>query len=222
MKYTSIFDIMGPIMVGPSSSHTAGAVRIGKMAKNIYEQPPKKIKFILYNSFAKTGKGHGTDKGLLAGVLGFKVDDTRIKEIEKIALENDISYTFEAQEDLSKHPNAVDIIFSSPEKMKISACSLGAGEIKINAINDFEVDIRGDLPTLLLVYKDQPGVIWKAAKAIQEANVNIATLNCTRTAKGQEATMTICLDSILPQKTIQEIKKIPDMYVVRNIQGLDC
>ncbi len=220
MKYISIFDIVGPIMVGPSSSHTAGAVRLGYLARKVYNQKPDYVKFTLYNSFAKTGKGHGTDKGLLGGILEFDVDDTRIRDAKKIAQKQKISFEFDIADDASRHPNSVDILFSGDNTMKISGNSLGAGEVQITEINDFKVDLRGDLPTLLLIYKDQPGVIWKVTKVIQQADINIASLNCDRMAKGQEASMSICLDSVVPDKVIEKIKNLSDMYLVRNIEPL--
>ena len=109
MEQKSIFSVISPIMVGPSSSHTAGAVRLGLMARNIYKNEFKKVKFVLYNSFAKTGFGHGTDKGLLAGVLGYSVDEACIKNIFDIV--DNIEYSYEYKEDISRHPNSVDITF---------------------------------------------------------------------------------------------------------------
>ena len=107
MKQTSIIDIISPVMVGPSSSHTAGAIRLGLLARNIYHDVPNKVTFKLYNSFAQTGKGHGTDKGLLAGVLGLNVDDTRIKDIFNSEIAKSIEYEFQYLEDFNRHPNAL-------------------------------------------------------------------------------------------------------------------
>jgi len=220
MKNTSIFDIVGPIMIGPSSSHTAGAVRLGLMARKIYNSELKKVVFTLYNSFAKTGKGHGTDKGLLGGIQGFEVDDTRIKEAHEYAQKAGIKYEFRYKDNPDRHPNAVDIEFLNGSEMSISGNSIGGGEIKITAINGFNVDLDGTLPTLLMVYKDKPGMISKVTGFIQEAQINIATLNCDREAKGETATMTICLDSVLPEDIVDKIKNLPDVYLVRNIDVL--
>ena len=129
MKQTSIIDIISPVMVGPSSSHTAGAIRLGLLARNIYHEVPDKVTFKLYNSFARTGKGHGTDKGLLAGVLGLSVDDTRIKDIFHSDIAKSIEYEFQYLDDFNRHPNAVDFIFEGRRNMKISGNSVGAGEI---------------------------------------------------------------------------------------------
>ena len=148
----TLFDVISPIMVGPSSSHTAGAIRLGLMARNIYSKPVKKVCFKLYNSFAQTGFGHGTQKGLLAGVLGYGVSDTNIKNIFDIV--KDVEYEFEYADDLSRHPNSVDIAIN--DEMKISGESIGAGEIKITSINGFSVSISGNYHTILLMYKDKP------------------------------------------------------------------
>ena len=164
MEQKSFFSVISPIMVGPSSSHTAGAVRLGLMARNIYKNNFKKVKFVLYNSFATTGFGHGTDKGLLAGLLGYSVDDSRIKNIFEIT--KDVEYKYEYVQDISRHPNSVDIIIDN--KMTISGDSIGAGEIRINSIDGFTTDINGVYDTLLLMYKDKPGMISTVSDLIQK------------------------------------------------------
>ena len=126
-------------MAGPSSSHTAGAVRLGLLARNIYKSVPKKVVFKLYNSYAHTGKGHGTDKGLLAGILGLSVSDRRIKDIFNNDISKNIEYKFEYFDNIRRHPNAVDIEIYGDYNMKISGDSVGAGEILITKINDFNV-----------------------------------------------------------------------------------
>ncbi len=223
MRYISIFDIIGPIMIGPSSSHTAGAIRIGLFSRKIFGKNPKKVVFKLYNSFAKTGLGHGTDKGILGGILGFDVSDARIKHSFEYAEKQKLEYSFEYLSMDYRHPNSVDIIFpdeTGGELMKISANSMGGGEVQISGIDGFSTDIRGDYPVLILVYKDRQGVLSEVSGLIQEQGINIASLSCERREKYKEAVMTICLDSILPDKTIEEIKKLPDMYLVRNIERL--
>lgn len=222
MRYISLFDIIGPIMIGPSSSHTAGAIRMGLFAGKIFGKPPKKVLFRLYNSFAKTGLGHGTDKGLLGGILGFNVDDARIKDSFKFAKENGLEYSFEFLEEPYRHPNSVDIVFLEGDDvvMEISANSLGGGEIQISNIDGFTTDIRGDYPVLIMVYKDKKGVISHVSQLIQQQDINIASLSCERTEKNEEAIMTISLDGILPEKIIRQIRELPDMYMVRIIGKL--
>lgn len=221
MKQSSLFDIISPIMVGPSSSHTAGAVRLGLLARNIYNATPKKVTFKLYNSYAKTGRGHGTDKGLLAGVLGFSVDDVRIKDIFNLKEAKEVDYKFEFLEDFNRHPNAVDFIFEGNHSMKISGDSVGAGEIRITKINNFSVNLAGEYNTLIMIYKDKPGIISKVSGLIQNERINIASVICDRSARGEEASMSICLDSALNYSVVEKIKQMEDVYVVRHVGKLE-
>lgn len=222
MKKSTLFDIISPVMVGPSSSHTAGAVRLGLLAKNIYKNMPKKVIFKLYNSYAHTGKGHGTEKGLLAGVLGLSVDDRRIKDIFDSNLAKSIDYKFEYADNFKYHPNAVDITFIGERNtMKISGESVGAGEIAIRKINDFNVKLTGKYNTLILVYKDKPGMISQVTSLIQSKNINIASLNCDRSAKGQEASMIISVDGNLDSSVVESVEKIPEVYFVSYVEKLE-
>lgn len=221
MRQSSLIDIISPVMVGPSSSHTAGAVRLGLLARNVYDTKPRKVTFKLYNSYAKTGKGHGTDKGLLAGLLGFSVDDVRIKDIFNLPEAKSLDYEFEYIEDFNRHPNAVDFIFEGDLNMAIAGDSIGAGEIVIRKINDFTVKFTGKYNTLLVVYRDLPGVISRVTKLIQEKDVNIASLHCDRTSKGDKASMCICLDGELDNEVLKLVEAIPNMYLVRYIKKLE-
>lgn len=216
MEQKSLFSLISPIMVGPSSSHTAGAVRLGLMARNIYKNEFKKVKFVLYNSFAKTGFGHGTDKGLLAGVLGYSVDEICIKNIFDIV--DNIEYSYEYREDISRHPNSVDIILD--DKMTVSGDSVGAGEIRINNINGFSANIDGSYDTLLLMYKDVPGMISQVSDIIQKQKVNIASLHCDRSSKGGTASMYLALDIPVGDDVVNQVKQIKDVFFVTNIRKL--
>ncbi len=216
MEQKSIFSVISPIMVGPSSSHTAGAVRLGLMARNIYKNDFKEVKFVLYNSFATTGFGHGTDKGLLAGVLGYSVDESCIKNI--FDMTEGVEYSYEYREDISRHPNSVDIIFDN--KMTVSGDSVGAGEIRINSINGFSVNIDGSYDTLLLMYKDKPGMISTVSDIIQKQKVNIASLHCDRSSKGGNASMYVALDIPLGEDVVEKVQNIKDVYFVTNIRKL--
>lgn len=221
MRQASIIDIISPIMAGPSSSHTAGAVRLGLLARNVYKAKPKKVIFKLYNSYALTGKGHGTDKGLLAGILGFSVDDERIKNVFETPEAQEINYEFEFHEDFNRHPNAVDFIFEGDMDMTLSGDSVGAGEILLTKIGKFSVNLNGKYNTILVVYDDMPGVISKVTRIIQEDNVNIASLHCDRSGKGRDASMCICLDGELSKKCLNSISDLQDMYLVRYIEKLE-
>ncbi len=221
MRQSSIVDIISPIMAGPSSSHTAGAIRLGLLARNIYNAKPDKVTFKLYNSYALTGKGHGTDKGLLAGVLGLSVDDERIKNIFDMPIAKEIEYEFEFLEDFNRHPNAVDFIFEGGLNFTISGDSIGAGEIVITNINNFSVNLDGKYNTILLVYNDKPGVISQVTGLIQADNVNIASLHCDRSGKGKDASMCICIDGDLSKNCLNNLSDLKNMYIVRYIRKLE-
>ncbi|MCQ2754550.1 MAG: L-serine ammonia-lyase, iron-sulfur-dependent subunit beta [bacterium] len=216
MEEKSLFSVISPIMVGPSSSHTAGAVRLGLIAKNIYKHEFKCVKFILYNSYAETGFGHGTDKGLLAGLMGYSVDNPDIKNIFNIV--KNIDYSFEYVQDISRHPNSVDIIIDNT--MKLSGNSIGAGEVQITDVNDFSINIKGHFDTLVVMYKDKPGMISKVCDLIQKKNINIAKLYCDRDSKGGNASMCIKLDYAPDDALVNSIKQLQDVYYVTNVRKL--
>lgn len=217
-KTKTLFDVIGPVIIGPSSSHTAGAVRIGFLAGKIYGEKPNYVKFVLYNSFAKTGKGHGTDKGLLGGVLGFNVDNENIKHSFDIVQKMGIKYEYVYTEDNARHPNSVDIIFDDG-KMEISGDSVGAGEVCINKINGYNFNINGDYDTLILIYKDKPGMVYRVTALIQGQDINIASMHCDRHDKGKEASMGICLDTPLSEYIIRKLQEIEEIYLIRNIEA---
>lgn len=221
MRQSSIIDIISPVMAGPSSSHTAGAVRLGLLARNVYNAKPDKITFKLYNSYALTGKGHGTDKGLLAGILGFSVDDVRIKNVFETEKAKNLNYEFEFLQDFNRHPNAVDFIFEGGLNLTVSGDSIGAGEIILTKINNFSVNLDGKYNTLLVVYEDVPGVISAVTRIIQEDNVNIASLHCDRSGKGKDASMCICLDGELSKCCLHAVSELKNMYIVRYIKKLE-
>lgn len=221
MKKSTLFDIISPVMIGPSSSHTAGAVRLGLLAKNIYKNTPKKVVFKLYNSYAHTGKGHGTEKGLLAGVLGLSVDDRRIKNIFESGIAKEIDYSFEYYDNFKYHPNAVEMIFDGENKMFIAGESVGAGEVAIRKIDDFNVKLTGKYNTLILVYKDMPGMISQVTSILQSKNINIASLICDRNAKGKEASMIISIDGNIDSSVVETVEEIPEVYFVSYVEKLD-
>lgn len=221
MKKSTLFDIISPVMVGPSSSHTAGAVRLGLLARNIYKNKPEKVIFKLYNSYAHTGKGHGTEKGLLAGVLGLRVDDRRIKDIFNSDIAKEIEYEFEYCDNFKYHPNAVDMTFIGKNNMFISGESVGAGEIAVRKINDFTVKLTGKYNTVLIVYKDMPGMISQVSSVLQYHNINIASLFCDRNAKGKEASMVISVDGNISPDIVDIIEEIPEVYFVGYIEKLE-
>ena len=149
-------------------------------------------------------------------MLGYPVDDSRIKNIFEII--DNIEYSYEYIEDISRYPNSVDIIID--DKMKISGDSVGAGEIRINLINDFAVNINGSYDTLLLMYKDKPGMISQVSDIIQQYNINIATLHCGRNSKGGIASMCIELDIPATEDVVEKVKTLEDVFFVTNVRKL--
>jgi L-serine dehydratase len=223
MSEFSLFDILGPSMIGPSSSHTAGAVRLGLMVRCVAGQPITSVTFHLYNSFSKTYKGHGSDRGLLAGILGISVSDERIREAESLAQQAKIDYRFVPEgDDLHLPPNTVrfEMGLENGESLSVLGHSIGGGKVLISKINTFNVSLKGDYPTLVMFYADQPGMIWQVTKEIAEAGINIATLMCSRRDKGDQAFMAIALDSLLPADRVAAIAKIPGVAYVRNVDQL--
>ncbi len=221
MKKSTLFDIISPVMIGPSSSHTAGAVRLGLLAKNIYKNTPKEVTFKLYNSYAHTGKGHGTEKGLLAGVLGLSVEDRRIKDIFDSDIAKTVKYKFEYYDNFKYHPNAVEMYFKGENNMFIAGESVGAGEVVIRQIDEFNVKLTGKYNTLILVYKDMPGMISQVSSVLQAKNINIASLICDRNAKGRDASMIISVDGHIDAEIIETVEEIPDVYFVSYVEKLE-
>ncbi len=207
MKNYSAFDIIGPKMVGPSSSHTAGAARIGKIAGNLANYDVKKVKFILHGSFAKTYRGHGTDRALMAGILGMSEFDEELKNSLVIAREKGIEFEF-IEADLGEvHPNTVKFIIEkqSGDILELMGSSIGGGSIKIVEINGLKLEFTGQYPTLITRHRDHPGVIANITKILADHNINIAYMSVYRQDKGQDAFMVIETDDELKEKLLDDI-----------------
>ncbi|QCX34454.1 L-serine ammonia-lyase, iron-sulfur-dependent, subunit beta [Caloramator sp. E03] len=221
MKNVGVFDILGPVMIGPSSSHTAGAVRLGRAARCIMGEDFKKVNFYLHGSFAKTYKGHGTDRALVAGILGMDTDDERIRKSFDIAKERDIEINF-IESDLGEvHPNTVKIEFiNSNITSYIIGSSIGGGSIAVVNIDGEKVYFTGEYPTLLVKYKDKKGMISKISFAIALGDINIATLKVDRESKGEIATAVIETDNKVNYNIIDEISKLEGVFSVKFIDAI--
>ena len=219
MKEYGVFDIIGPIMIGPSSSHTAGAARLGKAARSIAGEDIKSVEFVLHGSFAKTYKGHGTDRALTAGILGFDPWDERLKHSMDIAKEKGIEIKFTPSDLGNVHPNTVKFIITLKDgkKVEVMGSSIGGGSIQINEVNGEKVQFTGDYPTLIIKHKDVPGMISKVSRIISNANVNIAFLNVFRKGRGRTANMVFETDAKLPEDAVKEIKNLSNVKSVRMI-----
>lgn len=219
MKNFSVFDIVGPIMIGPSSSHTAGAARLAKIAGVIAGQEIVKVKFLLHGSFAKTYKGHGTDRALVAGILGMEPWDERLRNSFEIAKEHGLEIEFEEADLGDVHPNTVKFVITKEdgEIVEVTGSSVGGGNILVSNIQGREVQFRGDYPTVIIEQEDSPGIISKITSLTYEENINIAFMRVYRQSKGSKATMTFETDSLVPERVIRKIESVPGVVSVKVI-----
>lgn len=202
----NLFDILGPVMVGPSSSHTAGAVRIGRMARRLLgENTPRLAQITLSGSFAATGHGHGTDRALIAGLLGMQPDDERIAVSFSIAQEEGMGFVFSHENLPGEHPNTarLELTAHSGKTLSMTASSLGGGRIMVVEMNGLRVSFSGDLPTLIVQNRDQPGHVRDVTTMLAMSSVNIATLNLYRDYPGGNAVMIIETDKAVPEEGIR-------------------
>lgn len=215
----NIFNIIGPRMIGPSSSHTAGAVRIGNVAYKIMQgAKPIEVKFELVGSFKATYKGHGTDKALIAGLLGYETDDTEIRDIFEIADKQGLKYEFVASDIENAHPNTAIIHFLCENGLKgcVRGASVGGGNIRIESINGIEIPMTSENPTLLVVHNDRPGVIARVTNLLnlKYQQANICNISLERDQKGGIAIMKIELDEPTSKYIEYELGALDDVLNV--------
>ena len=217
MSFLSVFDVIGPNMIGPSSSHTAGANVIGYLARKLAPDEIRKVTFRLYGSFAKTYEGHGTAKALLGGLLGFRSDDTRIRDSFAIAEEQGLDFSFVPDfEETEIHPNTADIFMECKDgkTMTVRGESLGGGKARICRINGVEVDFSGEYSAMLVIQKDKPGVLAHITHCLSESAVNIAFMRLFREAKGDTAYTFVESDSPISQNVIPAVKLNSNVFEV--------
>ena len=221
MAFISIFDVLGPNMIGPSSSHTAGAEIIAFLAQKMIAPPLVRADFTLYGSFAKTYHGHGTDRALLGGIMGFSADDTRIRDSFAIATKRGLSYSFipnETETDI--YPNTVDIRMENQDGqvMTIRGESLGGGKVRIVRINGVEVDFTGEYNAMIVVQHDKPGVVAHITRILSDRNVNIAFMRLFRKEKGTIAYTIVESDERLPEDIDELLLENPNIMNVMVVQ----
>jgi L-serine dehydratase len=211
-RKVSILDVMGPVMVGPSSSHTAGTARLGRVAREILDEDPVEVRFFLHPPLAATYRGHGSDFALVGGSIGLNVDDPRIPEAIRIAEQMGVTVQF-SEEDLGDvHPNTVRVEIRGPKReAEIVGSSIGGGVVEVFRINGFQTRFKGDSPTLLLFYRDRPGMISEVTFIIADEAINIASLYCSRKQRGRDAFMQIDVDSPISDSALRRICAIPDV-----------
>lgn len=220
MSNISIFDIIGPRMVGPSSSHTAGANRLGRMAKKIARTTIKSVVIHVHGSFAKTLKGHGTDKALVAGLLGIREDDEALKYAFEHANKLGMIYEFKEIDLGDVHPNTVKFEMTTDDEriVTVVGSSTGGGGIMITKIDGLIVKFTGLYPTLITRHKDHPGVIHQVTEVLADQGINVAYMSVFRQDKGDQAFMVIESDDLIPQKIVEQLRQsinlLEDVFVI--------
>lgn len=218
MKFNSVFDIIGPVMIGPSSSHTAGAARISKAARDLLGEEPKFAKIHLYESFAKTYKGHGSDFALAGGLLGFETDDLRMRQALEIAKQQDLEIEFVEDTAATEHPNTIRIIAESADKkVELVGISIGGGKIEIIELNGFQLRLSGNHPAILVMHNDRFGAIASISNILAKHEINIGHMEVNRKDLGQEAMMVIETDQNIQDNVMQELKNADHINHVSTI-----
>ena len=205
----NIFDIIGPVMVGPSSSHTAGAVRIGFVSRKLMGEPIQSVKLLLHGSFLATGKGHGTDRALVAGLLGMLPDDERVPFAFEEADRAKMAFEFGEANLKEAHPNSVvlQMVGKSGRTLEVIAASLGGGRMKICQLDGMEANFCAEYPTLIVQNLDQPGCVAKVTTMLSDIGINIATLQLYRDSRGGDAVMVVECDREVPADSIKWLEE---------------
>lgn len=218
----NIFDLIGPVMVGPSSSHTAGAVRIGFAARKLLGEAPVRAEILLQGSFAATGRGHGTDKAIIAGLLGMHPDDGRIPDSFETARQQGLDFSFDTAElRASQHPNTAKLRLTgaSGKVLDITAASVGGGRIEVRELDGMPMCFPADKPTLLVSNTDRPGSISEVSGILAAEHINIATFHVNRDSRGGRAVMVIECDSSVSPDTLRAISEMPGILSVAFIDA---
>lgn len=221
MSFISVFDVLGPNMIGPSSSHTAGTAVIAFLSQKMINGPLKKVEFILYGSFAKTYRGHGTDRALLGGIMGFGTDDKRIRDSFQIAKERGLEFAFTVNDtEPDIYPNTVDVIMTNlaGQVMTVRGESLGGGKVRIVGINQVDVDFTGEYSAAIIVHQDKPGVVAHITKCLSDRNVNIAFMKLFRESKGHTAYTIVESDDRLPENITENLRENSNVHDVMIVQ----
>ncbi|MDQ0159133.1 L-serine ammonia-lyase, iron-sulfur-dependent subunit beta [Alkalibacillus salilacus] len=206
MKFRSVFDVIGPVMIGPSSSHTAGAARIGKMARELFGRKPEWAKIHLYGSFAKTYQGHGTDVALIGGILGFDTYDERIRDARTLAQDENVDIEIIEEDGSSEHPNTARIELGDEEStFELVGISIGGGKAEITELNGFELRLSGSSPAILVMHNDRFGAIASVTNVLADYKINIGHMEVSRREEGKEAMMVIETDEKIPNDVMDQL-----------------
>ncbi|HET9027326.1 MAG TPA: L-serine ammonia-lyase, iron-sulfur-dependent subunit beta [Trueperaceae bacterium] len=219
----SLLDQIGPVMVGPSSSHTAGACRLALLARHVLGAQPRQARFVLHGSFAKTAQGHGTDLALVAGLLGYLPDDERIRDSFTHAAAAGLEFEFATADLGDIHPNSVRMELSGgpdDEGVSVLGSSLGAGFVKIVQVNGFDVQVSGAYHTILALHTDRPGVIARVASVVADDDGNIATAFSARQRRGGHAMMSVEIDRPLAEYAVTYLTQLPYIHWLRTLPAV--
>ncbi len=216
MRFKDVFSIIGPSMVGPSSSHTAGAVRIGRTARQLLGAMPECAEIVLYGSFAETYQGHGTDLALAAGILDLQTDDPAVRRSLQICKELGIEVSFTSGMKQGVHPNTAKITLSGEgRKVELTGCSIGGGNVEIVGIDGFDVKFTAAYPTLIIFHHDRSGIISDVTSTLKKAKANIGFMEVDRKSRSGAVLTVIECDGGVPSEVQDEIAAIPDVQQVR-------
>lgn len=218
----SVFDVIGPVMIGPSSSHTAGAVRLGRLARAVFGEQPAEVRIALHGSFASTGRGHGTDLALVAGLLGFPPDDVRIRTADQDAVNAGMSVAFTSEDLGEVHPNTARITMRAADGRTgvVQGSSVGGADVILTAIDDFDVAVSGELPVLVVEHRDQPGVIASVSAILADHGVNIASMEVSRERRGARALMVIETDQPVDDTARMAVARAVAVTGVRSVPSV--
>ncbi|NTW28281.1 MAG: L-serine ammonia-lyase, iron-sulfur-dependent, subunit beta [Coriobacteriia bacterium] len=221
-RQRSVFDIVGPVMIGPSSSHTAGACRLGELARAIFGPTPTRARILLHGSFASTGPGHGTDLALVAGLLGMRPDDPRIPCSFDVAHEAGMVFEFVTVDLGDAHPNTAvfELEDANGRRMTVRGSSLGGGDVVVTEIDSFEVEATGEMPLLVVGHVDRPGEIAAVSRILADSGVNVASMQVSRERRGAGALMLIETDVIVDDASAARIAEQPGITSVRRVSAV--
>ena len=220
MKKISAFDIIGPVMAGPSSSHTAGALRIALIASEILKEQVHSARFTLHGSFSETYRGHGTDRALAAGIMGWSTDDPAIPRALEVAAEKEIPLTFNtAPLEPEMHPNTVSMTIAgrTGRHLELEGASVGGGDVVITKINGIQVSFTGEYPTLIVQQRDRPGIAAHITGLLARGRINIGTMRVYRQERGTRAYTVVETDDPVPESIMVGIREHPfitDVFLV--------
>ena len=217
----NLLDIVGPVMVGPSSSHTAGAARIGNVCRRLLGEKVKNADIFLHGSFLSTGKGHGTDKAIVAGLLGLAVDDMNIPRSFELAKEQDMTFTISGIDLGDVNPNSVKmrLIGETGKKLEVVAASVGGGRIQVCELDGIAVNFSGEYPTLVVYILDQPGRVTEITSMLGHKSINIATLQSYRTSRGGKAVVVLECDQEVPEEDVEWLGQLEGVLKVSYSRG---